>query len=117
MSRNNNAVVVPVTEESVNFTKPCVGERRKLCVVSKGFVRTCFFILQEKMKRCLLPEWWINMLLFMSHLIIQVLLVYGNFRYMFESIGNKIAMFLLQCLLILTFLMPERYLYYLPDDR
>ncbi|KAL3635839.1 hypothetical protein CASFOL_020386 [Castilleja foliolosa] len=44
MSGNNNGVVVPVTEESVNL---CVGERRKLCVVSKWFVRTCFFILQS----------------------------------------------------------------------
>ncbi|KAL3635842.1 hypothetical protein CASFOL_020389 [Castilleja foliolosa] len=39
--------VVLMNEESVNFTKPCVWERIKLCVVSKGFIRTCFFILQS----------------------------------------------------------------------
>ncbi|KAL3635843.1 hypothetical protein CASFOL_020390 [Castilleja foliolosa] len=64
------------------------------------------------MKRCVLSEWWINMLLLMSHLIIQVLIVYGMFKYMFESVGNKLALFLLQGVLCLIYLMQERYLYY-----
>ncbi|KAL3635845.1 hypothetical protein CASFOL_020392 [Castilleja foliolosa] len=40
--------VVAVIEESVIlYKKPCVWESIKLCVVSKGFIRTCFFILQS----------------------------------------------------------------------